>query len=71
MANALSCTARRQWANTYRNDDTGNYYVNVYFDFGEGFNRRETVKEEMTERNAERLANALNRAAKHLGNYRN
>ncbi len=78
MGLALSTDAIRQWAD-YRHDDEEDsyfkngkrkpvFYVNVYYDFGEGFIRRETVKDELTERKAIALCKALNKSAELLGN---
>lgn len=66
---ALYANAYRQWAD-YREDAdelAGTYYVNVYYDMREGFVRRNTVKDGLTKRQAERLVRTLNTTAKHLG----
>jgi hypothetical protein len=62
----LITEAVSQRATAYRND-AGRYYVNVYYNYGDGCIHRNTVKDDLTKREAERLANSLNRAAKHLG----
>lgn len=59
----ISETAIRQWA-TYNEDCDelkGTYYVNCYFDEGEGFTRRDTVASELNKRTAIRLTNSINK----------
>ena len=68
---ALSASAKSQRAEYRQQDDAPNRYcVNVYFDHGEGFLRRETIADKLTKRQAESLTNALNRAARALAQAR-
>lgn len=60
----ISQTAKRQWATLMEDCDDmeGTYYVNCYFDEGEGFTRRDTVLDGLTKKEAERVVKSLNRA---------
>lgn len=65
----LETNAKRQWADWRDDSDEmqGRYYVNVYYDFGEGFIRRNTVKDDLSQRAAVALCNKINAVCKAMG----